>query len=132
MRRHNKQPSACDIEIGAYPNHIQLLSSHFRYAHKRLFFGKARLFADRIELAGWSASGYHFRCLPLVRLVDMDYHPLTDDANLTLYLDDGEEISIRVQEAHRWREFYENWLRYEVLASAKLLGGPEQVTAVAG
>ncbi|HMB93693.1 MAG TPA: hypothetical protein VKP65_22770 [Rhodothermales bacterium] len=132
MRRHKKQETTCGIEIGAYPNHIQLLSSHFRYAHKRLFFGRARLFADRIELAGWSASGYHFRCLPLARMVDVDYHPLKEDSNLTFYLDDGEEISIRVQEAHRWRECYENWLRYEVLPSAKLIGGPEQAAAVAG
>ena len=64
--------------------------------------------------------------------MDMDYHPLKEDSNLTLYLDDGEEIAIRVQEAHRWREYYENWLRYDVLPSAKLLGGTEQAAAVAG
>ena len=132
MRRRPKQQATCGTEIGAHPNHIQVLSSHFRYAHKRLFFGKARLFADRIELMGWSRSGHHFRCIPLARLVEMDYHSLADDSNLTLHLDDGEEIAIRVKEAHRWREFFENWLRYEVLPSAKMVGGPEQAAALAG
>lgn len=132
MTRKKTKQAACGVEIGAYPNHIQLLASRFRYAHKRLFIGKARFFGDRIELVGWSASGHEFRCIPLARLVDMDYHPLQDDANLTLHLDDEEVIAIRVQEAHLWREAYENWLRYEVLPSAKLLGGSEQAAALAG
>lgn len=121
----------CRRQDEHYPNHVLVLDNRFRYPKRPMLFGRARLFGDRIELTGWDRHGRHHRCIPLGLVTSVDYHPLQNHANLTLHLATGDAVPLNIDEAHRWREMYENWLRYAVLPSAKLLGTP-QATDLAG
>ena len=111
---------------------VPLLSSRFRYARHPLRCGVARFYADRLELQSLHFNGFRRRTVLLISILDMDYHPLAEGANLTLHLDSDETISLHIKEAHLWREAFENWLNYQVLASAKLLGGPEKASSMSG
>lgn len=107
-------------------------SNTFRYAGSRAGFGVARLFGDRIELMSFELLGPRVRRIYLDSITHMDYHPLQDGGNLGLYLDSGEELHLCMRQAHVWREFYENWLRYDVLPSAKLMPDTEEALTVSG
>ena len=110
-----------------------MLTTRFRYANHSVFSGTARFFGDRSELTGWLADGhYGHRCIRLDEIASMTYHPLKDDANLTLHLMGGKVLRLNVQQAHLWRERYENWVRYDVLPSAKMLSSMDEVIALAG
>ena len=109
-----------------------MLVSSFRYAQDRLRFGIASLYADRIELSSWGLLGPRREVVRLDAIAQMDYHPLREGSNLSLFLDTGEEVHLCVDQAHVWRESYENWLRYDVLPSAKLLDDAVEALAVSG
>lgn len=111
---------------------IPLLSGKFRYPGRHVLGGQATLYGDRIDLQGWGRTGRFQRQIPLVRLIDMDFHPLDKGGNLTLLLDNGEEVPLIVENAHRWRLAFENWLSYHVLASAKILPESDHAYAIAG
>lgn len=111
---------------------VRLLSSYFRYADHRMLFGVARLFGDRIELASWELTGRKTRSIKLEHIAEMDYHLLKDGSNLSLVLDSGEVLNLRLPEAHVWREFFENWLRYDILPSAKLMGDADKALTLSG
>lgn len=115
-----------------FRHRVCLLSSPFRYADRGGHFGRARLYGDRIELAAWHLYGRRTRVLPLDRVVELDYHPLREGSNVTVQLDDGETLPLRLDRAHVWREQFEHWLRYDVLPSAKLLQDPEEALTLAG
>lgn len=118
---------------GRYAHRVPMLTTRFRYANQGVLSGKARFYGDRIELTGWFADGRHgHRCIRLDEIASMTYHPLQDDANLTLHLMGGGVLRLHVRQAHLWRERYENWVRYDVLPSAKLLSGMDEVIALAG
>lgn len=85
-----------------------LLRSRFRYADVRLFFAVARLYGDRIELAGWRWSGRHRRTLPLDRIVRVHWLPeRSDGINLILHLnggeDSGETLGLHIKGAGLWK-----------------------------
>ncbi len=120
-------PRARNVE-----NHVRLMATGFREAAHPLRFGMARLFGDRIELTSYRVLGPRTRRIRLDRIAQMDYHPLREGSNLSLYLVDGEVLHLRVGKAHAWRAFFENWLRYDVLPSAKLLRDPGEALAVSG
>lgn len=111
---------------------VQLLASRFRYAGRKALFGKARLYGDRIELASWHLLGLQTRSIQLDHVAHMDYHHLRNGSNLSVYLDDGEVLELELEEAHVWRQYFENWLWYEVLPSAKLTGEAEEALALSG
>jgi hypothetical protein len=111
---------------------IPLLISRFRYPGKRTLYGQARFYGDRIVLVSVHLTGLRKLSMPLLSVVDVDYHPLAEDGNLTIHLDSGAFVSLHVEAAHRWREQYENWLNYHVLASAKLMTEPEKAFTLAG
>ena len=115
-----------------YRHRVPLLERRFSYAHRPLVFGHLTLYGDRIELAGWTLRGRQRRSIPLDEIVEMDYHPLREGGNLSMRLASAETLDLNVEEAHLLRETFENWLRYSVLPSAKLLGSQDQATAVAG
>ena len=116
-----KDVDHCGAGPARYRHHVEVLANRFRYPNRSLLFGRARLFGDRIELSGWGLHGRHRQCIPLGLISTLDYHPLEDDANLTLYLATGDAVPLHIDEAHRWRETFEHWFEYAVLPSAKLL-----------
>lgn len=81
-----------------------LLSSRFGYADRTVFFGRARLFADRIDLKGWSWTGRHRRVILLHEVEQVRWWSGRDhSANLVLYLEDGGRVSLRVGASGLWK-----------------------------
>ena len=115
-----------------FVHRVPLLTRRLRYAGRRLRYGQAQLFGDRIELSGWRLHGRYHRSIPLYHVVEMTYHPLENEGNLTIHLDTGEVVDLHVEEAHLWRQHFESWLSYHVLASAKVMREPEKAAAIAG
>ncbi len=109
-----------------------LLSSRFRMPHRHVSLGRARLYGDRIDLRGWGLRGRYRRRIPLSHVASFEYHGLEAGANLSIYLVNGDQMHLHVKEAHRWRERFEQWLEYDVLPSAKLVGNTEEAAAIAG
>lgn len=118
--------------MGDYSHKVALLSGRFRLADRTTFGGQARLFGDRIELDGWTWTGRFRQSIALVRIAEMSYHPLDATGNLSLVVDEGAELNLVVEDAHQWRQAFENWLQYHLLASAKIMPEKELVTAIAG
>ncbi|HET6568799.1 MAG TPA: hypothetical protein VFG50_12605 [Rhodothermales bacterium] len=118
--------------VSRYSHKVALLSCRFRLVDRTIFRGLARLFGDRIELEGWTWTGRFRRSIALARIAEMNYHPLDATGNLSLVIDEGTELNLVVEDAHRWRQAFEDWLRYHVLASAKFLQEKELVSAIAG
>jgi hypothetical protein len=115
-----------------YANRVRLLSSRFRYADQSGLCGQARLYPDRIELTTWHLHGRETRVVRLTSVTFVDYHALERGSNLSLYLESGETLCLNVKKAHLWRHYFENWLRYTVLASAKLVSGQDEALALSG
>ena len=111
---------------------VPILTSRFRFAGRRTIAGRARLYADHIELSGWEHFRHFRRRIPLGMVGAMYYHLRGHDGNLTLELMDGVTMHLLIEEAHRWREHYEAWLRYDTLPSAKLRSDPGESAALAG
>jgi hypothetical protein len=132
-RNPSRTPSGTDRAApGRYDHKVALLSSRFRLANGVLLRGRARLYGDRIELEGWRPTGRFKRRLPLVRIIEMNYHQLDATGNLSVLMDDGSELCLVVEEAHAWRQAFESWLNYHVLASAKIMQEGDQAASVAG
>ena len=63
------------------------LTSRFRYADRRFFYGRARLYADRIRLTGLSWRGLHRRTILLRDLARVSWRADSEgQANVTFYL----------------------------------------------
>ena len=81
-----------------------LLSSRFRYAHRRFLFSRARLYRDRITLWGLGWTGLHRRTISLRDVVRLNWR--TDShraANMTIYLRDAEPVRLWVNGAGLWK-----------------------------
>ncbi len=132
-KKLSSRPSQAPVKpVTRFRHKIPLHTSRFRFADRFSLLGKARFFPDRIELSAWSLCGRLARTLALVRIVHFEYHPLEEGSNITVYLDSGEVVRLYVDEAHLWRETFENWLSYHVLASAKVMDGYEKACSMAG
>ena len=125
-RRHDGRTSS------TFVHRVPLVTKRFRYADRSVVYGQAQLFGDRIELRGWQLLGRFTKQIPLEQVVDVSYHPLNEDGNLQMTLDDGEEVKLVMQDAHEWRQHFENWLSYNVLASARLMSERDQARAISG
>jgi hypothetical protein len=77
-----------------------LLSSSFAFRTPALFCARARLYADSLELSGWSRHGRYRRCIAAKQVLQVDV--LGDDA-LLLWLATGETVRLRIREALRWK-----------------------------
>lgn len=116
----------------AFQHRVPLLTRPFRYASRRALYGRARIFGDRIELDEWGLLGFNRQAIPLESIAELNYHPLANGSNLTLVLENEEVIELRVEDAHLWREAFEHWISYRVLASAKFVGSPEAAADLSG
>lgn len=77
-----------------------LLSSSFTFRNPALFYARAQLYADRLELSGWSLRGRYRRCIAAEQVLQVDV--LSDDG-LLLWLSTGETLRLRIREASRWK-----------------------------
>ncbi len=131
-KAHASKAAGISRKRSRFNHKVALLSKRFRYANRRTMLGQARLFGDRIELIVWGLLGRRKCVIPLVRILELNYHPLDNDNNLSIYLDTDEVIHLRMEDAHLWREHYERWLSYHVLASAKIMSEQEKASAISG
>lgn len=81
-----------------------LLTSGFRYAEYRLFLGRARLFADRIEFVGLHWRGVHRRTVTLHELAGLRWRTDSEGrANMTFILQHDEPIRLWLKGAGLWK-----------------------------
>lgn len=91
-----------------HPHRIVLLSSSFQFPERRLFFARARLFLDRIELSGWH---YNKREVLKIRLDELD-HIEWDGTDAVFHLDGDQTIRIQLPQATSWRYTLEQRLSW--------------------
>lgn len=77
-----------------------LLSNSFAFYTPVLFFARARLYADRLELTGWSLRGRYRHTLAIDQVLQVD---MLDKRGLLLWLSTGETLRLRIREAARWK-----------------------------
>lgn len=97
------------MSVLPYPHKIVLLRSGFRYPERHLFFARARLFFDRLELTGWDLNERHEEVIALdsVRRVEWQDEGEQADALLRLHLDDGREVVLGLSDGASWRRALE-------------------------
>ena len=122
--------STCGGDHG-FRHHVPVIASRFRPAGQRLFWGRGRMFGDRIELTGWSPAGHYHRCIPLAEIGHLESSAHQEPAHLTLFLTTDEKLILYMKDAFLWRTLFENWLRYDTLPSARLIDD-QKATALAG
>ncbi len=81
-----------------------LHSSACRFAGQRLLLGRAVLYADRLEVKGWTWQGpIHLR-IPLLDLEHVEWHTAPPPAvNLVLFLQDGHALPLCIKGAAIWK-----------------------------
>lgn len=80
-----------------------ILSARFHLPETRIFFPKAKLYADRIELRGWSAKGRYARTIALAEVEDTKWWFGRSDINFALYLKSGEDLLMHLRGAGNWK-----------------------------
>ena len=96
----------------AYPHKIVLLSSGFQYPERHLFFARARLYFDRIELTGWQVHERHEAVIPLDSVAGLEWQWEGEDATLSVLREDDEPVRLRLPQGQDWRQALEmrmNW-----------------------
>lgn len=73
-----------------------LLSTRCRVPDRRLWFGRAELYEDRIRIRGWTWRGRYRRVVPLDQVERVQWWATTGDVNFMLYLDDGRAVPLRL------------------------------------
>ena len=86
-----------------HPHRTILLSSSFQYPERRLFFARARLFLDRIELSGWNFNKREVRQIQLDELDQIEWN--AHDA--VFHLREGGSIRILLPQTASWRHTLE-------------------------
>ena len=93
-----------------HPHSVVLLTSRFQYPDRRLFFTRARLFFDRIELSGWNLGSKHTRAIPLDTVDKIDWKSDTPDA--VVHLTEGESVALRLSQVERWKQSLDQRLHW--------------------
>ncbi len=132
MQQYQTSSAAAGMPHTHFEHRVPLVSKRFRFADRSVLYGHAQLFGDRVELSGWRLLGRFNMQIPIDEVVDVEYHPLDQNGNLCLTLEDGSEMKLVVQDAHEWRQHFQSWLSYSVLASARLMRERDAATALSG
>ena len=106
-----------------HEHRIELLSTAFRYPAQRLFFARAHLYFDRIELVGWTLEGRQVRQIQRSQVERIEWDVMARGAsnpNVVFHLADGQQIGLRLDEVHRWQDMLEERIGWEA-------GRPAQV-----
>ncbi len=93
-----------------HPHSVVLLTSRFQYPGRRLFFTRARLFFDRIELSGWNLGKKHTHAIPLDAVDKIDWKSGTPDA--VVHLTEGEPVALRLSQVDRWKQSLDQRLHW--------------------
>lgn len=85
-----------------------LLSSRFRDPDQRLFFAKASLFPNRIELSGFAFSGMYRRLILLKHIERVEWRVRQKNApNITFWLRNGKKKQLWFNGAGLWKYMIE-------------------------
>ena len=91
------------MSCASYVPHARArLTSPFTFGGPAVFFGRARLYADCVELSGWQWRGRYRRRIPLDHILQVDV-PSEDE--LLLWLINGRTIRLGIGRALEWKEF---------------------------
>ena len=77
---------------------VPLRTAAFGLEDRWLFWPRARLYTDRLELTGWSLSGRYHRSLPLDRIGEVE----SIEGSLVLHLTDGSALRIEIDTPREW------------------------------
>lgn len=77
---------------------VVLRVSSFALEDRWLIWSKAKLYADRMELVGWSLTGRYHRVIPLERIEEVE----TTDDGLLLVLTDRSSLRMGVDAPEQW------------------------------
>lgn len=81
-----------------------MLTSRFRDPHRRLFFTKALLFPNRIELSGMALTGMYHRLLMLDGIDHVEWRAgQIKNANITFWMRDGSKMKLWMHSAGLWK-----------------------------
>lgn len=97
--------------MSAFKSRFRILSTGFRYPESRLFYGRASLFFDRIELTGLGLSGRH---LMVIALDDIrEFEPAQTKNNLlSLRLKNDETIELVLNQHTLWEQYLSSRLAW--------------------
>ncbi len=93
-----------------HPHRVELLSSSFQYPDRRLFFTRARLFLDRIELSGWQFGKKHERRILLDELQKIEWDGGASQA--VFHLSEEESVRLRLPQLDSWKHSLEQRLSW--------------------
>lgn len=96
------------MNVFQHPHRIVLLSSSFHFPERRLFFARARLFLDRIELSGWHFGKREVITIPLDQLDQIDWN--AQDA--VFHLRGGSTVRITLPQSKSWQHTLEQRLSW--------------------
>jgi hypothetical protein len=99
------------MEVQRYQARILLLRTGFRDPDRRLFFRRARLYPDRIELSGWTPARRFREEISLGDVRRVLWNPdASDEPNAMFYLMDGGERPIHFQSVLHWKHMLDDCL----------------------
>lgn len=76
-----------------------LLSTRCRLPDRTLWFGRARLFEDRIELSGWTLRGRYGRTVALADVEEVEWWTGEEKVNFALHLKEGRSVPLHLRQA---------------------------------
>lgn len=80
-----------------------LLSHSCQLPQRSLWFGRARLYEDRVCIRGWTWSGQYRKIIPLTRVDRVQWLAVVDDVNFVLHLNNGRSVPFQLhQGAGTW------------------------------
>lgn len=80
-----------------------LLSHACQLPQRTLWFGRARLYEDRVCIQGWTWSGGYRKIIPLERIDRVQWLAVIDDVNFVLHLENGRAVPFQLlQGAGTW------------------------------
>lgn len=96
-----------------YQHKVVLLTSSFQYPPRRLLFGRARLYLDRIELTGWHVGEKYHQSIPLNEVCRIEWHlEAADGPNVIFHMEDGSSFPLILKQAALWKHTLEERMRW--------------------
>ena len=92
----------------SHPHQVVLLSSRFSNPEHKLFFTRARLYLDRIELSGWHLGKKYAARILLQDLDAIDWQ--LDASSVVFHVRDSQSIRLNLPDLERWKQSVEQRL----------------------
>lgn len=89
----------------SYPHKVVLLRSGFQYPERHLFFARARLYFDRLELTGWHLNEHHEEVIPLDQVDTIAWNDDQEPVTVELQLKDGRCFALSLSQPTLWKHF---------------------------